>query len=112
MLSPLSWTLSRMPNEHLPKQLLVSAPVGGKRSAGGQKQRWNDVVSSEFKQCNLSGTWREQAQERDFWRNIIKHSVEVLNNEAEDSEKNRNDEKKRRRQQRLIDSKNTTLSRL
>ena len=99
--------LSRMPNERLPKQLLVSAPVGGQRSAGGQKRRWNDVVSSELKQCNLSGTWREQAQERDSWRNTIKHSVEVLNKQAEDTEKSRKDEKKRRREQRLIDSENT-----
>ena len=84
--------LSRMPNECLPKQLLVSAPVGGKRSAGGQKQRRNDV-SSELKQCNLSGTWREQAQERDSLHNTIKHSVEVLKKQAEDSEKNRKDKK-------------------
>ena len=35
--------LSRIPNERLLKHLHVSAPVGGKRSAGGQKRRWNDV---------------------------------------------------------------------
>ena len=99
--------LSRIPNERLLKHLHVSAPVGGKRSAGGQKRRWNDVVSSELKQSNLSDTWREQAQERDSWRNSIKHSVEVLNKQAEDTEKSHKDEKKRRREQRLIDSENT-----
>ena len=92
-----------MPDERLPKQLLVSAPVGGKRSAGGQKRRWNDVVSSELKQCNLSGTWREQAQERNSWRNTIKHSVEVINKQAEDTEKSRKDKEK----QQLINSDNS-----
>ena len=39
--------LSRMSDERLLKQLLMSAPVGGKRSIGGQKHRWNDVVESQ-----------------------------------------------------------------
>ena len=41
--------LSRMPEDRLPWQLLVCAPVGGKRSTGGQKRRWNDVVTSDLK---------------------------------------------------------------
>ena len=49
--------LSRIPEDWLPRQLLMCAPVGGKHSAGGQKQRQNEVVASDFKQCNLSGTW-------------------------------------------------------
>ena len=96
--------LSRMSNDRLPKQLLVSAPVGGKRTAGGQKHRWNDMVASDLKECNLSESWREQAQERDSWRTIIRDSVEHLNRRAEDTEKSRRDEKKPRREQQLIDS--------
>ena len=96
--------LSRMSNDRLPKQLLVSAPVGGKRTAGGQKRRWNDMVTSDLKECNLSESWREQAQERDSWRTTIRNRVEHLNRRAEDTEKSRKDEKKRRREQRLIDS--------
>ena len=94
--------LSRMSEERLPKQLLVSAPVGGKRAAGGQKRRWSDLMASNLKQCNLSGSWREQAQERDSWRATIKPRVELLNKQAEDKEKSCKDEKKRRRQQRLV----------
>ena len=37
--------LSRMGDHRLPKQLLVSALVGGQRAPGGQKLRWNDLVS-------------------------------------------------------------------
>ena len=33
------WHLSRMPEDRLPRQLLVCAPADGKRSAGGQKRR-------------------------------------------------------------------------
>ena len=43
--------LLRIRNEHLPKQLLVSAPVGGKQAAGGQKCQW--VIVYKLKQCNL-----------------------------------------------------------
>ena len=53
--------LSRMSEERLPKQLLVSAPVGGKHTAGGQKRRWSDLVANDLKQCNLSRSWWEQA---------------------------------------------------
>ena len=91
--------LSRMSNDRLPKQFLVSAPVGGKRTAGGQKRRWNDVVASDLMQCNLSESWRKQALKRDSWRATIKHSAELLNRKAEDTEKSRKDEKKRRREQ-------------
>ena len=94
--------LSRMSEDRLPKQLLVSAPVGSKRTAGEQKRRWSDLVSNDLKQCNLSRSWREQAQERDSWRATIRHRVELLNKQAEDKEKACKDEQKRRRQQRLL----------
>ena len=94
--------LSRMSEERLPKQLLVSAPVGGKRTAGGQKRRWSDVLANDLKLCNLSRSWREQAQERDSWRATIRRRVELLNKQAEDKEKSCKDEKKRRQQQRLV----------
>ena len=86
--------LSRMSEDRLPKQLLVSAPVGGKRTAGGQKRRWSDLVSNDLKQCNLSRSWREQVQERDSWRATIRHRVELLNKQAEDKEKACKDEQK------------------
>ena len=61
-----------MPEERIPRQLLVSAPVGGKRAPGGQKRRWNDVVVEDLNQAGLSRVWREQAQGRDSWRSTIK----------------------------------------
>ena len=96
-----------MPEDRLPRQLLVCAPVGGKCSAGEQKQRWNDLVTCSLKKCNLSGTWREHAQERDSWRTTIQRSVTCLNIEAEKNEKRHKEKKKRHHEQRLIDSATT-----
>ena len=87
--------LSRMSEDRLPKQLLVLAPVGSKRTAGGQKHRWSDLMVNDLKQCNLSRNWREQAQECDSWRATIRRRVELLSKQAEDKEKSCKDEKKR-----------------
>ena len=43
--------LSRMGDHRLPKQLLVSALVGGQRAPGGQKLKWNDLVSRDLRAC-------------------------------------------------------------
>ena len=56
-----------MPDNHLPKQLLVSAPVADKHAAGGQKRQWNDVVSKNLSLFNLSRTWKEESQEHVSW---------------------------------------------
>ena len=45
--------LSRMSKERLPKQLLVSAPVGDKHTAGGLKHRWGNLVVNDLKQLVL-----------------------------------------------------------
>ena len=46
------------------KHLLVCKPVCRKRSAGGQKRRWNDVLVGELKRCDLMDDWRKTAQDR------------------------------------------------
>ena len=66
-----------MPDDKLPLQLIVSAPVGGKQE---QKRHWNDV-SKDLKQCNLSGTWRQQALEHGSW---LSCSVALLNKQDEE----------------------------
>jgi hypothetical protein len=95
-----------MPDHCLPKQLLVSAPVGGKRAVGGQKRRWNDVVATDVNQCNLSGGWKEQAQDSESWRTTIKHSAELLNEQAEIAEKCLKDQKKKLREMSITESEN------
>ena len=95
-----------MPDHRLAKQHLVSTPVGDKHSVGGQKRRWNDVVSNDLRLSNLSETWREQVHERDSWHATIKHSAELLNIQAEANEKSLKDEKMRRHEQWLVNTQN------
>ena len=88
-----------MPDGRLTKQLIVSAPVSRKCAAGVQKCRWNDIEANDFKQCNLSESWRELVQERALWCSTVKLSVR---SQAEELEKSHKDERKRRREQRLL----------
>ena len=45
--------LARMPDDRLPKKLLVSRISNGKRHQGGQKQRWHDLIQADLKKVNL-----------------------------------------------------------
>ena len=87
--------ISRMKDSHLPKQLLVCAPVDGKRAAGGQKYRWNDLVSRGLKSCELSEDWREFAHSGCLRRKVIHDHVEYFNVLAEKEEKRQKDERKK-----------------
>ena len=82
---------------HLPKQLLVCAPVDGKHAAGRQKYCWNDLLSRDLKSCKLSEDWCEFAHSRSLWRKVIHDHVESLNVLAEKEEKRRKDESKKLR---------------
>ena len=42
-----------MDESRLPRQLLVSALPSGKRSVGGQKCRWNDLLVRDLKSLVL-----------------------------------------------------------
>ena len=56
--------LERMENSRIPKCFLVCRPVTGRRSAGGQKKRWCDVLVSDLKWCDLWDDWRKIAKDR------------------------------------------------
>ena len=92
--------IMRMPADRLPRQLLVCAPPHGRRSAGGQKLRWNDLVLRDLQSCNLDGEWRALPQDRSEWRNRVRIGTSNLNRQKEADEKDRKDEQKRRREAR------------
>ena len=79
--------LIRMPDNRLPKQLLVLAPGGGKHAAGGQTRGWNDLVSKDLRLCHLLRTWREEDQEGVYWHATIKQSIALLSKQAKVNEK-------------------------
>ena len=106
MLSALPRTSVRMGEHCLPKQLLVSALVGGRRAPGGQKLCWNDLLYRDLKACSLQHNWREMAQNRDAWHNEVKEAIRVINQSAEHDEKVRKDLQKKRRELRMTSSNN------
>ena len=68
--------LERMDDSRLPKCLLVCRPQVGKRGAGGQKRRWNDVVLRDLRICGLLSQtgmrWRMSGAPGGGW--FVRHS--------------------------------------
>ena len=83
--------LERMPDDRLPRRLLVSKIAGGKRHQGGQKQRWHDLVQSDLKKLNIVDVWRAEVHDRRKWRNNITKRLQELNREKELEEKLKKD---------------------
>ena len=69
----------RMDENRLPRKLLVCALFRGRRSAGGQKLRWNDQVVRDLRSCDLNDDWRTIAQDRSEWRSKIRAATQKLN---------------------------------
>ena len=86
----------RMASERIPRCLLVSKIVGGKRAVGKQKLRWCDVVSNDLKRCGLVENWSEIAVDRKMWRGLVHACAEEVNEELEDLEQRKKDERKKR----------------
>ena len=91
--------MERMDNSRLPKCLMVCRPEGGKRSLGGQKRRWCDVIQNDLQRCYLLTDWRQTASQREAWRGVVKLAADELNQELEDAEKKKKDQQKQRREE-------------
>ena len=81
--------VARMEETRIPKCLLTCKPDKGKRSVGGQKKRWNDVIVGDLKNCELYTNWREEAQDRSTWWGWIKAAAEDANEELEIAEQSK-----------------------
>ena len=75
--------MTRMDAFRVPKCLLMSRPVRGKRSIGGQTRRWNNVVVSDLKRGDLLEDWRETDQDRGAWRCLVVDAIANINEQAE-----------------------------
>ena len=71
--------LIRMDDECLPKQLLVCTLPEGGRKPGGQKLRWNDLISRDLKRCGLSVDWRNQALNHKKWQHVVRECTTRVN---------------------------------
>ncbi len=96
--------IARIDESRLPRQLLVSALPSGKRSVGGQKCRWNDLLVRDLRKFGLGDDWCSKAMDRQEWRQIVKREVELVNERDELQEKKQKDDRKRRREGRQMAS--------
>ena len=62
--------VSRMSADRLPKQVLYSELLHGKRKRGGQRLRYKDVLKRHLKCAKINtDTWEQVASSRPTWRN-------------------------------------------
>lgn len=72
--SQLRWCghLVRMGDERIPKALFYGELSSGKRSTGGQRKRYKDVLKASLKSCGIDpAAWEELAQDRPRWRQTL-----------------------------------------
>ena len=91
--------VQRMEGCRLPKCLLMCKPAKGRRSVGGQKKRWSDMMMEDLKRCDLLEDWKETAQDRGAWRCFVMEALSNVNERMEAQEKERKDIMKKRREE-------------
>ena len=90
--------LERLDDTRLPNCLLVCCPLGGKRSVGGQKMRWCDVIMKDLKKCNLVPDWCDAAHGRAVWRKFVEDGAAELSCYQEEDEQKIKDRLRQRRE--------------
>ena len=61
-----------MSGARLPKQMLYSELLHGKRMRGGQKLRYKDVLKRQMKCAEVdTDAWEQQASSRSTWRKVL-----------------------------------------
>ena len=84
-----------MPDTHLPKQLLVCAPVGWVGPLEGRNVAGTNLC--RVTRCGFAEDWCVSAQNRSAWQGVVKMSGALLNAKAKRKEDQNltKDEKKR-----------------
>ena len=67
--------LVRISGNRLPCKLLVCSLPFGRRSVGGQKCRWNDLLLRDLRKIGLGDDWKSKAMDRNEWKRIIRERV-------------------------------------
>lgn len=84
----------RMNPERLPRKVLFGELVEGRRSGGGQKLRYKDVIKRHLKATNIDhSTWQTIAVNRSLWRNTVRNGVDVLERRRAADEERRHNER-------------------
>ncbi|KAJ3586058.1 hypothetical protein NHX12_012459 [Muraenolepis orangiensis] len=80
----LRWTghVIRMPDSRLPKQVLYSQLVKGKRAPGGQEKSYKDKIKTNLKKCHIDlKAWEDMATDRATWRNLVREGAALYNDD-------------------------------
>ena len=75
--------LVRISGNRLPRKLLVCSLPFGRRSAGGQKCRWDDLLLRDLRKIGLGDDWKSNAMDRNEWKWIVRERVESVNKSKE-----------------------------
>ena len=79
--SQLRWAghVRRMANSRLPKAVFYSELSQCKRSHGGQKLRFKDVLKRHMKKTRIPhDTWKEEANQRVKWRRLLRKASSAV----------------------------------
>ena len=79
--SQLRWEghVCRMANSRLPKAVFYSELHHGKRSHGGPKSRFKDVLKRHLKKTGISNkTWEEEAAHRVKWQGLLRKAMSAV----------------------------------
>ena len=74
----LRWSghVARMPDDRLPKRILYGELCSGRRSQGGQKKRYKDLLGETLDNCGIPRKeWDTLAQDRPSWRSLVRSGV-------------------------------------
>lgn len=77
----LRWTghVLRMPDHRLPKIALYSELSKGKRTTGGQRLRFKDMIKRNMKRAGVPHeTWEQDALDRVKWRKTVKSATTTI----------------------------------
>ena len=99
-LAQIRWTglVIRMSDERLPKKVFYGELQEGKRSQGGQKDRYKATLKASLNDFDIPiGSWEQTAQERSKWRGLINKGAVLY-------EKKRICEVERKRRERKADT--------
>ena len=89
--------VSRMGDEHQPKQLLVCSLMKGSHAlVGGKKLQCNDIDARDLKLCGFSNGWLTLAQNCNVWCRDVKQKMMVVNVQAEKDQKQCKDARRRK----------------
>nr|XP_061823852.1 uncharacterized protein LOC133611023 [Nerophis lumbriciformis] len=109
----LRWTghVVRMPDSRLPKQVLYSQLVEGKRAPGGQKKRFKDNIKANLTKCRIDRkSWEVKAKDRTMWRNLVCEGAAQYNDDLRHAAQDKRRLRKERASTKQAQPKPTTTT--